>query len=332
MSSRTEDAIARVREALAEDERTNTLDVDVRVSQDAIVLAGTVANEERRSELEQVALDIAPPGYHVVNRVRVVSYSLSPRSAPSGALRVAAVGDIHIGEDSVGMLRARLEAVPDHADLLLLAGDLTQRGTIAEGRVLAGDLRDLGVPTIAVLGNHDYHSDHEHDIRLVLEDAGVIVLEGETVTLELRGNTVGIAGAKGFGSGFAGACATEFGEPEMKGFVRHAKEQANKLEAALRSLHTDVRIALLHFSPVADTLEGEPREIYPFLGSYLLADALDAAGCDLALHGHAHRGAELGMTPGGVPVRNVAQQVIREAYRVYRVEAHARIAVQPAFR
>jgi Icc-related predicted phosphoesterase len=93
-----------------------------------------------------------------------------------------------------------------------------------------------------------------------------------------------------------------------------------------------LRIALLHFSPVADTLEGEPREIYPFLGSYLLADALDAAGCDLAVHGHAHRGAELGMTPGGVPVRNVAQQVIREAYRVYRVEAHARIAVQPAFR
>jgi hypothetical protein len=117
MSSRTEDAIARVREALAEDERTNTLDVDVRVSQDAIILAGTVANEERRSELEQVALDIAPAGYHVVNRVRVVSYSVSPRSAPSGALRVAAVGDVHIGEDSVGMLRARLKSVPDHADL-----------------------------------------------------------------------------------------------------------------------------------------------------------------------------------------------------------------------
>ena len=174
---------------------------------------------------------------------------------------------------------------------------------------------------MAVLRNHDYHSDQQSAVRAQLEDAGVTVLEGETTTVEANGARIGIAGTKGFGGGFAGACATDFGEPEMKSFVRHTVGLAEALEDRLRSLEgCDVRVALLHYSPVRDTLAGERSEIFPFLGSYLLAEAIDRAGADVALHGHAHAGTEKGVTPGGVLVRNVAQPVIKHAYNVYTFE------------
>jgi Icc-related predicted phosphoesterase len=236
-------------------------------------------------------------------------------------IRVAAVGDLHVGIDSAGRLAPRLAGLADHADLFLLAGDLTQRGRPEEAKVLAEELRGVGVPTVAVLGNHDYNSDEQDEITEVLERAGLRVLEGEAVVLEIGGRRVGIAGSKGFGGGFAGASASEFGEPEMKGFVGHTRTLAGRLERALAGLQADRRIVLLHYSPVAETLSGEPREIYAFLGSYLLAQAVDRVGADLVLHGHAHRGSRDGTTPGGVPVRNVAAPVIGRAYEVFRFDA-----------
>ena len=189
-------------------------------------------------------------------------------------------GDVHAGADSVGTLRPHLSRLPELADVLIMAGDLTRCGTPEEASVLAGELTaviDAGVPVISVLGNHDHHSDRPQEVAGVLEDAGVTVLEGEAVSVGVDGETVGVAGAKGFGGGFT----------------------------------------VTHYSPVPATLEGERLEIYPFLGSSHLAEAIDGAGADLALHGHAHNGTEYGLTPGGVPVRNVAQPVIRHAYRVY---------------
>ena len=132
---------------------------------------------------------------------------------------------------------------------------------------------------------------------------------------------VGVAGTKGFGGGFRGAHGSDFGEPEMKAFVGHTKMLSDRLERSLTGLDTDLRIALLHYAPIEATLEGERLEIYPFLGSYLLAEAVDNAGADLVLHGHAHHGAEKGRTPGGIPVRNVAQPVIRHAYNIYTLDA-----------
>ena len=234
-------------------------------------------------------------------------------------IRVAAVGDVHVGTDSAGRLAPRLAGLADHADVFLLAGDLTHRGRPEEAKVLAEELRGVRVPTIAVLGNHDYHSDEQDGVTEVLEQAGIRVLEGDAVVLEIGGRRVGIAGSKGFGGGFAGASASDFGEPEMKAFVGHTKALAGRLERALGGLHTDRRIVLLHYSPVAETLAGEPREIHAFLGSYLLAEAVDRVGADLVLHGHAHRGSRDGTTPGGVPVRNVAHPVIKQAYNVYQL-------------
>ena len=234
-------------------------------------------------------------------------------------IRIAAVGDLHAGPDSVGTIRPRFEGVTDRADLLLLAGDLTRRGTAEEGRIVAAELQGLGLPVIAVLGNHDHHSGEEATIRRSLEDAGVQVLEREGVVLEFDGATLGIAGTKGFGGGFAGASASAFGEREMKAFIGHTEELAAGLEAALAGLRADIRIALTHYAPVDATLAGERLEIFPFLGSYLLAEAIDRAGADLAIHGHAHRGTEKGVTAGGVTVRNVAETVIGHAYKVYRV-------------
>ncbi|MEV5551094.1 metallophosphoesterase [Streptomyces sp. NPDC052309] len=237
-------------------------------------------------------------------------------------IRVAAVGDIHMGPDSQGLLRPAFETLPDCADLLLLAGDLTRHGTQEEARVVAQEVRDLPVPVVAVLGNHDHHDEQPDKITALLQDAGVTVLEGAGTVVECAGTRLGIAGTKGFGGGFVGRSAGEFGEPLMKEFVRTTRRSADSLRTALEELARQgcaARIALTHFSPVADTLAGEPPEIYPFLGSYLLAEAIDTAGADLAVHGHAHLGSEHGMTAGGVRVRNVAQPVIRRAFNVYQL-------------
>jgi Icc-related predicted phosphoesterase len=234
-------------------------------------------------------------------------------------IRVAALGDLHAGEDSAGAIGPQLADVSRRADVLLIAGDLTKRGLIAEAEVLAEELRGVGVPVVAVLGNHDHHSGMADGVRKAVEAAGITVLEGEGTVLEVDGTGLGIAGAKGFGGGFAGAAATEFGETEMKDLVRHTQGIAHGLREALAAVEADHRVALLHYAPVAETLEGEPEQIYPWLGSYLLAEAVDAAGADLVLHGHAHRGTEKGTTPGGVPVRNVALPVIRAPYAVYQL-------------
>ena len=236
-------------------------------------------------------------------------------------IRIAAVGDVHLGEDARGQLRPALENLPEHADVLLLAGDLTRHGTIEEAHVVADEFADLPVPVVAVLGNHDHHSDQGDDIAKLLEDHGLRVLEGDAVTLDLAGTRVGVAGVKGFGGGFAGKCASNFGEPQMKAFVAHTIERADRLRAALRSLDTEIRIALTHYSPIPETLRGEPPEIYPFLGCYQLGEVIDECGADLAVHGHAHFGCEQGVTPGGTRVRNVAQPVIRSAYAVYGLGA-----------
>ncbi|HEX6844344.1 MAG TPA: metallophosphoesterase [Actinomycetota bacterium] len=235
-------------------------------------------------------------------------------------MRIAAVGDLHAGIDSAGELAGSFAGIEEQADLLLLAGDLTTHGDLAQAEVLAGELAGVEIPVVGVLGNHDHHAGDPDGVRRVLERAGVRVLERETALFEVAGERLGVVGAKGFCGGFAGASATEFGEEEMKAFVRTTTEIARDVEAQLASLDTDVRVALLHYSPIRDTLVGEPPEIFPFLGSYLFGEAVDRAGADLVLHGHAHRGAEVGETPGGVPVRNVAKPVLRRAYGVFVVE------------
>jgi len=203
--------------------------------------------------------------------------------------------------------------------VLLLAGDLTQVGSDDEARCVIAELAEVPVPIVAVLGNHDVHLDRVDEFVGQLSAAGITVLEGTSTTLDVHGTSVGVAGVKGFGGGFAGRSAGDFGEPLMRAFVRHTTEIAAALERGLAGLDTDIRIALLHYSPVADTLVGEPPEIYPFLGSYLLAEAIDRTEPDLVLHGHAHRGTERGVTPGGVRVRNVAQPVLGAPFRVYEL-------------
>jgi Icc-related predicted phosphoesterase len=235
-------------------------------------------------------------------------------------IRVAAVGDVHLAPDIRGSLRPLLADIGEHADVLLLAGDLTQHGTAPEAEVVAEEFAGLGIPVVAVLGNHDYQSDQPGEIAGLLRSSGMTVLEGEGVELDLPGGRLGVAGGKGFGGGFPHRSASEFGEPEMKGFVRHSRQLAEAIGKALRELNTDYRVALSHYSPVAGTLSGEPPEIYPFLGSYFLAEAADSARVDLHVHGHAHAGTEHGLTPGGAPVRNVALPVLGRAYAVYGLD------------
>ncbi|GAA3441710.1 metallophosphoesterase family protein [Planomonospora venezuelensis] len=233
------------------------------------------------------------------------------------SLRIAAVGDVHLGADVGGRYRSHLTGIEEKADVLLLAGDLTRHGTLEEGEVVVQEFRDLPIPVVAVLGNHDHHSDKPAEIAAMLRDAGIMVLHDDSVVIDINGTRLGVVGGKGFGGGFAGKCASEFGEPEIKAFVNHTKRIADRWRVALKELEADKRVVLSHYSPVNDTLAGEPPEIYPFLGSYLLAEAIDAEGADLILHGHAHMGTEKGITSAGIRVRNVALPVLGRAYGVY---------------
>ena len=234
-------------------------------------------------------------------------------------VRVAAVGDVHVGLDS-GPVLGTPGRLAEVADVLLIAGDLTRRGTPAEAEVLAAELATVDVPVVVVLGNHDYESDAEDEVVGIVESVGATVLDGDATTIAVGGVTVGVAGTAGFGGGFPGGTCAEFGEPLMKAFVRRTREMAHDLRDALETMEADVRIALTHYSPVEDTLAGEPLQIHPFLGSYLLAEAIDTGGAHLAIHGHAHRGTRAGATPCGVPVRNVAQPVLGRPYTVLRLD------------
>lgn len=168
-------------------------------------------------------------------------------------IRLAAVGDIHFGADLSGSLRPSFEQLPDLADALLIAGDLTLHGDPDEARYLADEINGVGIPVFAVLGNHDFHSGREDQVRETMESVDVTVLEGDSVEIAVGEERVGIAGTKGFGGGFFGACGTEFGEPEMKSFIAHSRSLASTLGEALSDLRTDFRIALTHCSPIEET-------------------------------------------------------------------------------
>jgi len=239
-------------------------------------------------------------------------------------IRLAAVGDLHAGTDSVGRIAPHIADAAEHADVLLLAGDLTRIGTIEEIDVLLGELAAVELPKIAVLGNHDHHAGMVDELVERCEAEGVRVLEGDAEVVEVDGGTLGVAGIKGFCGGFPGTSLSPFGEVDIKVFAEVAHVQAARLGEVLCGLDTDHVVALMHYSPVRDTVVGEPLEIYPFLGSGLFAEAIDRAGADLVVHGHAHHGTEHGTTPGGIPVRNVAQPLIGDCYRVYHLNGHHR--------
>lgn len=236
-------------------------------------------------------------------------------------VRVAAVGDFHCGTDSTGTLRAAFARANDEADVLLLAGDLTNRGTPAEMRVVTKELADVEIPVVAVLGNHDHESGETEQACEILRERGVHLLDGHAFELNEH---VGIAGTKGFIGGFGRRTLTAFGERALKDVVGVTLEEVKKLEFALTRLSTPVRIALLHYAPVADTVAGEPEQIYPFLGTDRLAEPLERFGVAVAFHGHAHIGAFRGATASGIPVFNVAlpvlqQQGITTPYLVYEI-------------
>ena len=237
----------------------------------------------------------------------------------AGGLRIAAVGDIHVGAAGTDLVELWAD-LDSHADVLLLAGDLTKRGTLREAEVVAAAAATVPVPVVAVLGNHDVHSGQEAEVVDALQRAGVTVLEGTGCTLELAGACVGIAGVKGFGGGFPGSSCADFGEPEMKAFVHAARASSSALAGALASLDADVVVALLHYAPCQGTLVGEPEGIHAFLGCYQLGEVVDAAGADLAIHGHAHAGTRRAATEGGVPTFNVARPVLGAPYTVLHLD------------
>lgn len=222
-------------------------------------------------------------------------------------VRIAAVGDVHVTRNSHGVLQPLLAPLNDAADVLLLCGDLTDYGTVEEAQVLVRELAVVKLPMIGVLGNHDYECGRPEEVRQILCDAGVTMLDGEAC--EVQG--IGFAGVKGFCGGFGRATLGAWGEKGIKAFVQEALDEAMRLESALARLRTERKVAVLHYAPIAGTVEGEPLEIYPFLGTSRLEGPLNRYPVDLVFHGHAHRGAPEGRTVGGTPVYNVALPLLR---------------------
>jgi Icc-related predicted phosphoesterase len=222
-------------------------------------------------------------------------------------LTIAAIGDTHCTRQSEGTLQPVFSQLAGQADVLLLCGDLTDLGLPEEAKIFARELaRSVSIPTLAVLGNHDYQSGHEEEVVKILCDVGVRVLDGDAV--EVKG--VGFAGVKGFCGGFGRRTLEPWGEAGIKNFVRLAFDEALKLESALARLRTPSRVAVLHYAPVEATVEGEPREIYPFLGSSRLEEPLNRYGVTAVFHGHVHHGALEGRLRDGAPVYNVAAPLL----------------------
>ncbi len=222
-------------------------------------------------------------------------------------LRVSAVADIHCTKKKMNSTRDLLSAMAHETDILLLGGDLCDAGLPEEAEILAREIAILKVPVVAVLGNHDFEAGKATEIIEILSNAGVNVLDGKSC--EIYG--IGFAGVKGFAGGFGERALQPWGEPIIKAFVHEAVEEALKLESALAGLRTPNRIALLHYSPIVETVMGEPPEIFPFLGSSRLEDPLNRYPVAAVFHGHAHRGSPEGVTKTGVRVFNVAKSLLQ---------------------
>lgn len=235
-------------------------------------------------------------------------------------MRIAATADLHFTGSQHSALLDQLGRVRESADVLVIAGDLTGSGLPEEMNVLLNVVVRARVPTVVVLGNHDYENGKNVEMVQMMAQAGIKVLDG--TAYERDG--VGFAGTKGFVGGFGRSVLTAFGEPEIKQFVQASINEALKLERAMSQLRTQKRVVLLHYSPIAATVHGEPLEIFPFLGTSRLGEVVDRHGADLVLHGHAHHGCCDGRTTGGIPVHNVAITLLQAqnpaaAYRVFDI-------------
>ncbi|HEY9881395.1 MAG TPA: metallophosphoesterase [Leptolyngbyaceae cyanobacterium] len=225
-------------------------------------------------------------------------------------VRIAAVGDVHCNTTSQGKLQPLFAQANEQADVLLLCGDLTDYGLPEEVQVLLSELSVVEIPTLAVMGNHDYESGKAEEMRHMLTEAGIRLLDGESC--EIAG--VGFAGVKGFAGGFGSKMLQPWGEASIKQFVHEAVEEALKLESALAKLDTKQRVAVLHYAPIQETVEGEPLEILPFLGSSRLEEPLNRFSVAFALHGHAHHGHVEGQTSSGIPVYNVSMPLLKQHF------------------
>jgi len=226
-------------------------------------------------------------------------------------LRVAAIGDLHVMEDSVAPYRELFAEISSAADVLVLCGDLTNFGKTREAEILAEDIGSCTIPVVGVLGNHDYECGQPEKVCSILHDAGMTVLDEQAV--EIGG--VGFAGVKGFLGGFGRGELAPFGEPIVKAMVDEVLTESRKLENQLRTLRTDRSVTVLHYSPILGTIEGEPPQILQYLGSQRLCEPIDRFDhVKAVVHGHAHHGTYEGRTPMGRPVYNVAQFVLRPLF------------------
>jgi Icc-related predicted phosphoesterase len=230
-------------------------------------------------------------------------------------MRIAAIGDLHAGDGQKHPFRELFTEIAQSADVLAIAGDLTNLGTVKEAETLAEDLSACPIPKVGVLGNHDYECNCVETITAILREAGLCLLEGQATEID----GVSFVGAKGFAGGFGRYLLSSFGEAATKAFVAEGVQEALRLENAMRSAKSHRVLVILHYAPIVETVQGEPHEIFPFLGSSRLAETIDRFPVNAIIHGHAHHGSFEGRTPAGIPVYNVAKQIPKPGGRPYHI-------------
>ena len=240
-------------------------------------------------------------------------------------IKIAAIADVHVKDSDKGKWAGHFKYISEHADILVIGGDLTDTGDESEAMVLSEELKSCKIPVVMVLGNHDYEKGREKLIRQALITENVHILDGEACII----NDIGFAGTKGFGGGFDNQMLSMFGEKAMKDFVQEAVNETLLLDRALARIESErpdiKKIAVLHYAPISETVKGETESIYPFLGSSRLSEPINRRQVTAVFHGHAHKGTLKGKTTQGIPVFNVAKHILlkedyKEPFFIFDVE------------
>ncbi len=243
-------------------------------------------------------------------------------------IRIAATGDLHVHEKSTDLYKPVFKDLHKQADILTIAGDFTASGQLKEVKVLLHELKPVKIPIVVVLGNHEFHNRKQEEIKEILLDNGIHVLDGGCIQFDINGTTVGISGSKGFLAGYDKRAIPDFGEQSLRVLVDELLNEVHKMREGLKNLKTDIKILLMHYSPTRDTIKGEHPEIYPFLGSHVLGKPADEFEIDVIFHGHSHYGVEEGRTEGGTPVRNVCVPVLKKPFAVYELPFSSGLGVR----
>ncbi len=216
-------------------------------------------------------------------------------------LTVVATADVH-SPRYLSLLKAGLVEAPRECSLVVWAGDMVLRGRLEALEPVLEAFRKKypGTPIVAVFGNEEYWG-MEEAFREEYPD--VVWLDDEYRVLDLDGAKVAVVGTRG-----ALDRPTSWqrrNKPELWEVYAKRPRVVEDLVARARG-EADLVILVSHYALTFKTVEGEPRRIWPEMGSRRMEETVRRSRPDLAIHGHAHNARQTHVRIDGVPVYNVS--------------------------